>query len=1814
MRIPFRSAISVLLFSTGLIPSASAEDVRSDLVGSLSREEQRRLVELRSMSASSLEALQQAAEPDALRSDIETWFSSTEFGLSRRDEGVNAPADLLREYLSSLEGVEVLGELQEQIPVPVTFRESALVAGETRVALSPFWTNGALPNAAPLEGLTGPLVDIGDGEWEDLKGKDPRGAIVLMSFTGGRNWNRAFSLGAQAVVVLEDDTVSRAQAERFFAATPLPIPRFLVRKDQVETVKALVGQEVRLEGGTALTSRTARSVFAWLPPHPSQTRLIGEGDLLERIAAQFGLQASDLVDENQLDSPVLSEGQELLIPGREKPYVVASEDLLKRMSREFDVPVGPLAEANAGLDRGLPPGTELRIPALQDPLVLLVRTDAVSSVPELPHGAGTAANLVAGLRILEQAVTMPEGARRRGVLLAFLDGDRHGGMATRRLVETWMQKQGALEGALISAGEGADEDQVFGYYEALEAWWESGEAPADQEAALTWLVDSWLYTKLEAYRVALAEARAEADQARYETDGKVEEAELRAAALQQEVDRLVAFRKETLSNKQLSLAERATGFISGLDDSLGQVELEAEISRAGLRDQFIAELTEERELRSLQAGNQETVNRILETLYPEERPLSLDNPLLGLWLDLSDGSPGLSLGGTNDYRNVANLKRKIHSALVSRMDKVYAFASLQAGWTGDWRFVGLGVEALFPRIPRVPPPSYNSFWAQLGIGVLDLRTVNDDRSRIDTHLDVPENLNVDALSDQVRTALLLTRVAMESSQDGNLGGSLQPLPFSRLVGMTTQFNPRSGIDAKDPVPGSLILIPSIPTKLNEALGNHNTATYFGNRIPLIRFSRLNGRFAMPLETLKYRGMKSVHAYRADADTGLFEYVMDGGQIGTQRQSQTFSYVEGRDTWKNLILYPLYPLVINTGVEPLQYQEPKAGTMPQVQDAVRKGVPQHVQMEHPLAQFGEQELGGLILYMEPGRRMVMFDKRQGAIRGLLLGELDPENETSLSGRGLLIGPTEEGRNLTVPLAALEVARSLQAVNDRRETIYTQYGIRDTGLFEALAMSRAKIAESESWVEQRDWQRATGSAREGWGLLIKNYPGMLKLGREAVLSVVLLMALMAPTSVFLERLIIGSKSIIARLGYAVLLFSIGTVFLNFFHPAFQIAANPIIVVIAFAMILMSVVVLSICYQRFEVLVRRARIEGGEAESEEISLASTLTTAFNLGVSNLKKRPTRTLLTGFTVTVLTFSIVTFVSVKGTDTLFLRPVPLDLRVQGLEQPAEDIMVPAYEGVLFREYSWASVSGTFMDAVQTEFGSRYELARRMHYIEAAGGNNATKEGKNQIEIRLPGSGSAIVTALMGFEPVETEFSGLHRAVSNGQWFRDGDRHHLLLPARVAEAVGIEADDLVDEEGNRLPDEELPEVLMMSQTWKVIGIVDTDKADRIRDVNGKTPALVDYLRSAITPSTGSGRLETEDDLVHMSWEDLAIVPVAARQDVRGVWNSLAVKFPEDFDFDAFRNELARRLDRAMFAHVEDELSLLSARKESSVGGLAKVLVPILLCVLIVSNTMMGTVDERVGEVQMLGAIGLSPSQISFLLLAESTVFSCIGIIFGTYAGLVFSKVAGFFPDSLGQLSFNFTSLASTFLAMGTGGIVLLATLLPARKAAALAAPSGMDKWQLPDPEGDGRIHFELPFTLTRGNAVGMGAFFRRFLLNHVDSSSADFISKGTTLQRSGEGSDALDVACHMWLAPYDLDVAQDLQLEISPTGNEGVFGVTIHLHRISGSEDAWLRTNYAFLNLVRKQFLLWRNLEPSLRKRYIQEGGETLDAGAPRTS
>jgi hypothetical protein len=1561
----------------------------------------------------------------------------------------------VRDHLPA--GMEILGTLQAPAVVPVTLPGTAVRVGDHTWPVAPLWPNGAMPALCPTGGLTGPLVWVGAGEWSDLRGQELRGAIALMEFAGGRNWERLAAHGVQAVIVTGQDVMLREPGEGLFANTPVPCPRFYVDQATGAQLRSHAGQSAQLTGGAVWAERPTVSLFAWLPANLSQA---------------------------------------------------------------------------------------------PETAVVLVPVDSVSVVPDAPHGAKVAANVAVVLSVLEHLATAPGVVRQKNLLVAFLDGEHLGNLASRTFAEFVAQADGNWATRFTE-----NPVEVVARYRRVAWWMEDLQQPIPAPDA-RWLGEHWLALRVNEQRVQLAEARA----ARLQRGAPTDDLEAGIAAL-------TGLARRTLENRRLAWPERIRDYGAEAPDWPQW--------QARLR----AELAQEEQRAARRENNTALIKTVLGRLGP--------NPTrLAWWFDLGDASASVVIMD-GQYRYRGTVLPGNASKFNSRFRDAAAYAAVVAGWPEEWAFLTEDDRTEISFTLRQGPACLPECWQTARLGLLPLCTANDTYDRLDTPADTPDRLNFQNLSTQARTAGLMIRLGLESPVDSLPPQTVSQPKLGRLTGRCVQFNVRSGLDAQEPVAGALVYYPAI-RKTETDDGARNSATYRGTRKGLLQISWLNGSFAFPVEELGFHApavsKPNVYAYRLDRARGVFDMTVDRGQTGSQKQTPDFKLVANQDVEKKLILTAVAPFVFFPGSDPTDYSAIGQDQLVKVQDAVLRGEPVHYAFDNPGREYSEQESEANILYLPRGRRAQFLLQKAAVFKLLLVGEVTAQTP---EGAGLRVGEGE----LTLPLTPLAIARDMHALALRRQSLYERFGITDQATRAALTRAGEKLAAADQALAARDWQQVNGLAREAWGILVRAYPRILTMGREAVFSAVLLMALLVPAAAFLEKLVLGGKGIMARLGGTTLLFGLGVLFLNFFHPAFRISVSPFIVVIAFTMILMSAIVLILCYQRFEVVVRRARAAGGEVESEEISLVSSLATALALGVSNLKKRKTRTFLTAFTVTALTFSIVTFVSVKGTDALLIRAVTLDPDVDGQPVAARP---PNYAGVMIREYFWQPLSPRTAAAVQSEFGTRYRVTTRGQYIEVAGGNSADREGVNQIEIRA-GKKSAIVTGLLAFEPQEREFSALHEQVTGGAWFSPADRHAIILPDNIAAQLEITA--------AKLP----TPVRMMNRDWQVIGILNTAEADRYRDLNGKSLAMVDYLRSAFTPSAGSGDVAHETPSYHSSWRRFAIVPLAAAGEVNLRLSSVAVRFPPGADPTEFFRDLALRVNKTVFGTVAGQLSLITTKKQQSVGGVAKILVPIILCVLIVTNTMLGAVEERKGEVGMLGAIGLSPAQISFLLLSESTVFSVLGIVLGTFGGLLFANLVPwvrleFQPGFLANLSLNFASMTAMGLALGTGGVVLLATLVPAKQAAALAAPSGMERWVLPAPAAEGRIRYALPFTLTRGNAVGMTAFFRRFLLNHAETTSPDFNCREVRVT----AGDQLSVLCRMWLQPYDLDVAQEFALHIRPTDTAGVFAVALELHRTSGTAEAWLRTNYGFLDLVRRQFLIWRNLDDARRQRYIAEGAGLL--------
>jgi hypothetical protein len=61
-----------------------------------------------------------------------------------------------------------------------------------------------------------------------------------------------------------------------------------------------------------------------------------------------------------------------------------------------------------------------------------------------------------------------------------------------------------------------------------------------------------------------------------------------------------------------------------------------------------------------------------------------------------------------------------------------------------------------------------------------------------------------------------------------------------------------------------------------------------------------------------------------------------------------------------------------------------------------------------------------------------------------------------------------------------------------------------------------------------------------------------------------------------------------------------------------------------------------------------------------------------------------------------------------------------------------------------------------------------------------------------------------------------------------------------------------------------------------------------------------------------------------------------------------------------------------------------------------------------------------------------------------------------------------------------------------------------------------------------------------------------------------------------------------------------VRIEIVPTEYEGVYDIRLTLTRLSGDIANWKRVNRRFLNILRKQFLIWRTLPQEQRERYMK--------------
>lgn len=369
-------------------------------------------------------------------------------------------------------------------------------------------------------------------------------------------------------------------------------------------------------------------------------------------------------------------------------------------------------------------------------------------------------------------------------------------------------------------------------------------------------------------------------------------------------------------------------------------------------------------------------------------------------------------------------------------------------------------------------------------------------------------------------------------------------------------------------------------------------------------------------------------------------------------------------------------------------------------------------------------------------------------------------------------------------------------------------------------------------------------------------------------------------------------------------------------------------------------------------------------------------------------------------------------------------------------------------------------------------------------------------------------------------------------------------------------------------------------------------------------------RQRTTGIEGKTRVET---FTHLELGNVVILPYRLARYLGGNLQSVAVRFDKDADIKENIEGFVTRLAVTLFAGIKDKVTVYSSLAMTSFSGMSNIFIPILIASLIVLNTMMGSVYERFKEIGVYSSVGLAPVHIGALFIAESCVFAILGAIAGYLIGQVVAKVFTSF-GVLAGLTLNYSSLSAISSTMVVMAVVIISTIYPARKAAQMAVPDVTRRWVLPEPEGD-VWKFEFPFTISGREILGLYVFFKEYFSSYEEESVGIFYTQETNLvlfRHKDENGFLISFKC--WLAPFDLGVSQKVEMKAVPTGEYGIYEIHLEIERLSGEINTWIRVNRRFLNLLRKQFLIWRTVNVEVKDEYRVQGEKMFNPTAQNTT
>lgn len=837
------------------------------------------------------------------------------------------------------------------------------------------------------------------------------------------------------------------------------------------------------------------------------------------------------------------------------------------------------------------------------------------------------------------------------------------------------------------------------------------------------------------------------------------------------------------------------------------------------------------------------------------------------------------------------------------------------------------------------------------------------------------------------------------------------------------------------------------------------------------------------------------------------------------------------------------------------------------------------------------------------------------------------------------------NITFPY--FDAAASMIRTNGIRLAKENTYYMADNPMKTAQDLAKSKLRDAMTFRAKGDAVNATLAAGSALAYTENNHPVIRTKISNAIIGILWYLMILVPFVFFFEKLAFGFTDIRKQLLAYGVIFVVVFLALWYFHPAFQMVNQPLIILLGFLILLLALIVSAMVAGKFQQTIKVLRSKEGIVEGADVNRSGVIGTAFMLGLNNMRRRKVRTSLTCVTLVLITFVMICFTSVS-TD-INNEQVPTG------KSPSN--------GLMRRDQNFIAIQEGEINNLTQLFGMDYPISVNTWLVGAI---NQTAFKNTDIPVdytrKINGEDRAFsarnihgAISMPWNEPAFTEIDKC--LITHRGWFPAPPQteaeilaatgkpmpDYIMLPDSAAKDLGL-TPEMVDK-GHEL-------VTIRGVPFEVCGIFDAAQLTAKMGIDGQS--ILPYDLNTVTQlgRSAKGEAIVPANIGRLNGSQVIITskPLAVKDASEQSFSvSVSVLFPSskidaktgvengyfatasDWTIGGFCDKTGYRMRTNMPMKpwvnnleqrrvIDEYLERTGQPAYYAIDGYAYygyrtrakttqnmmfMLIPIFIAALTVFNTMLSSVYERKEEIYVYNAVGIAPNHIFFMFMAEASVYA----VMGAMLGYLLSQITGKVLIALGMtggLNMDYSSIETIIVSVVIVGAVLLSTLVPAYTASRLALPSDEASWTVPKADGDEMV-FNLPFTFGTMDRLAVISYFHRWLDANGEGSAGSFYCappEPKIIHTDGEpNSDGLvpHIETTVWLKPFDLGVSQRLDIALPTDPETGEFIARITIERLSGTVSAWNRAVMPFLTALRKQFLNWRAVSDAERTEMFEE-------------